>query len=121
MPPNAVAFTSHDAHWCLQQAQQIGEHCHQLIDQLLSQEVLVRLRAAQNVLHLSKRYGVSRLEAACERALKHQSVHYQTVKSILHGNFDQLPLIEPLAQPYVPSARFARDANALFGQGKIVH
>jgi transposase len=121
MPPNAVAFTSHDALWCLQQAKQIGPHCLQFIDQLLSEQVLVRLRAAQNVLRLSSRYSAVRLETACERALLHQSVHYQTVKSILRGNFDLLPMVEPSLEPYAPSARFVRDANALFGHTKVVH
>jgi hypothetical protein len=114
MPPNAQAFASQDAGWCLTQAQAVGPKCHEFVSVLLRDDILIRLRAAQNVLRLIKKYGPLRLEAACQRALLHQSVQYQTVKSILHGNYDQLPLITPNEQPYAQGARYARDAHSLF-------
>jgi transposase len=114
MPPNAQAFAQQDARWCLAQANSVGPHCGQFIQTLLGDQILVRLRAAQNVLRLKTKYGNARLEAACHRALLHQSMHYQTVKSILHGNFDQLPLIQAHEQPYAVGARYTRDAHSLF-------
>jgi hypothetical protein len=49
------------------------------------------LRAAQGVIRLAKRYGVQRLEAACERALRFDNARYRAVKTILEKGLDQLP------------------------------
>jgi hypothetical protein len=57
------------------------------------------------------------LEAACQRALAHASPAYRTVKSILIGGFDRLPLDAPARDStnvYGSNARFARDAATLF-------
>ena len=56
------------------------------------------------------------IEAACARALYHATVQYRSVKNILVGGHDTLPLPsagEP-ASPYASAARFARDAQSLF-------
>jgi transposase len=115
LPPEARAFLAHDRQWCLEQARRVGPACTQLIDLLLSDHILERLRAAQGILRLHESYGGSRLEAACARALAHGSPHYRTVKTILLGGFDRHPpndVISPTA--HVPTARFARDAQSLF-------
>lgn len=57
--------------WCLEQAAAIGVACAELIERLLANRVVERLRAAQGVLRLPRRHGASRLEAACARALVH--------------------------------------------------
>jgi transposase len=119
LPPNAAAFFSQDRRWCVAQAREVGPCCEDLITQLLTDQILERLRAAQHLLRLSGTYGKPRLEAACARALAHGSIFYGTVKSILRGNYDQLPLnahIDLTVQtPYASKARFARDATSLFG------
>jgi transposase len=119
LPPNAAAFFSQDRRWCVVQAADVGHSCEQLITQLLSDRILERLRAAQHILRLSSTYGKPRLEAACARALAHDSIFYGTVKSILRGNYDLLPLQShvdlPAQTPYASKARFARDAQSLFG------
>ena len=115
LPPHAQAFFAHDREWCVQQAQHVGASCAQLIERLLSDRIVERLRAAQGVLRLAERYGNARLEAACARALVHDSPFYRTVKTILAGGFDQQPLTPLSAQPYAGGARFVRDAEDLFG------
>jgi hypothetical protein len=117
LPPQAQAYFAHDRHWCLQQAAAVGPACAQLIDQLLTDRIVERLRAAQGVLRLAERYGNARLEAACARALAHDSPFYRTVKTILAGGFDQQPLLHvpASARAYGTSARFVRDAETLFG------
>ena len=57
-----------DPQWCLKQAKQVGLDCHRLIRRLFSHKVLDNLRAAQGVISLGKKYGSTRLEAACSRA-----------------------------------------------------
>lgn len=114
LPPDAVAFLTHDRRYCLERAAGVGPACHEFITRLLDDRILERLRTAQNVLRLDKPYGAARLEAACARALAHDSMSYRTVKSILAGGFDRLPAAHSCDQPYASTARFARDADDLF-------
>ena len=86
---------------------------------LLTDHIAERLRAAQGVISLGKRYGAARLEAACARALAHDSPHYRTVKTILSTGADQLPLDEPQTPKAYASARFARSAAQLFGTAEL--
>jgi transposase len=49
-------------------------------------------RSALGVLRLEKKYGASRLEAACARSLAIKSLSYRSVNSILQHGLDQQPL-----------------------------
>jgi transposase len=114
LPPAAQTFFAHDREWCLAQAGRIGPACAELVAWLLADRVVERLRAAQGVLQFAKRYPAARVEAACARALAHESPYYRTVKTILAGGHD---LHDPqvMAPPATPhSGRFARDAASLF-------
>lgn len=114
LPPEAQAFFAHDRAWCLAQAERIGPACTAFIGCLLADRVVERLRAAQGVLRLEKQYSCARLEAACARALAHESPFYRTVKTILAGGHD-LRGAEAIAPGVTPhSGRFARDAASLF-------
>jgi hypothetical protein len=113
LPPNARVFFERDRRWCATQAREIGPHCVELIERLLGDRVAERLRAAQGVLAL-RRHGRERLEAACQRALAHDSAHYRTVKTILAAGADQLPLAEVSTPPAYARARFTRSAADLF-------
>ena len=93
---------------------EIGDACAQLIGQLLSDRISERLRAAQGVLALKDQYGAARLEAACERAIAHDSPHYRTVKTILAGGHDLAPVSTITPEPYAGRARFARATASLF-------
>ena len=116
MPPEARAFFERDRQWCDRQAQAVGPRCVELVARLLTDHIAERLRAAQGVIALGKRYGAARLEAACARALAHGSPHYRTVKTILSTSADQLPLDEPQTPAAYASARFARSAAQLFAR-----
>jgi len=52
-------------------------------------------RACLGVLSLAKKYGKSRLEAACIRAEKIGGLHYKNIASILQTGLDKLPVEEP--------------------------
>ena len=60
------------------------------------------------------KYGAARLEAACERAIAHDSPHYRTVKTILAGGHDLAPVSTITPEPYAGRARFARATASLF-------
>jgi hypothetical protein len=114
LPADARAFFRHDRNWCHQQAKQIGAHCAEMIDWLLSERISERLRAAQSVIALAKRYGANRVDTACQRALAHGSPFYVTVKTMLATGAD----LSPIASADTPSAynstRFTRSAADLF-------
>jgi len=116
LPPEAQAFFAHDRAWCTEQALRIGPACAELIHTLLADRVIERLRAAQGVLRLAQRYGAERLEAACRRALVHESPYYRTVKTILASGFDrhESPEVALPAAAYIHQARFVRRARDLF-------
>ena len=114
LPPQAQAFFAHDREWLAIQGRLVGTACEQLIDRLLADRILERLRAAQGVISLGKTYGHARLEAACERALAHDSPYYRTVKSILVSGADKTPMAEPITPAAYAKPRFARDAASLF-------
>lgn len=73
-----------------------------------------RLRAAQAALAMNQRYGPARLEAACQRALAHDSLHYRTVETILSSGADRQPLLYPHTPVAHGRARFTRSAADLF-------
>lgn len=114
LPPDARAFLAHDRDWCLTRANAIGPACAELIDRLLADRIVERLRAAQNVLRLAKSYPAVRLEAACARALAHDSPFYRTVKTILAGGHDLQAVPSAIPDGNTHSGRFARDAASLF-------
>ena len=114
LPPNAQTFFAPDRDWCAAQAQTIGPACAELIRTLLADRIAERLRAAQAILALRKQFPPVRIEAACVRALAHESPFYRTVKTILAGGHDLRgdAVIDPRVGTH--SGRFARDAASLF-------
>ena len=112
--PHAQAFFAHDRQWCAEQAAHVGGSCLTLVERLLGDKILERLRAAQGVLGLRKTYGAQRLEAACARALAHDSPFYRTVKTILSTGADRQPLAQAPTPPgYASPTRFTRPAAEL--------
>jgi hypothetical protein len=112
LPPDAQAYFMRDPQWCLTQAKTIGPACLAVIESLFANRVLDHLRAAQGALQLAERFGASRLEAACARALTFGSPTYRTVKQILMEGLDrQADLIgsTELEAVYRGAGRFNRD------------
>ena len=116
LPPEAQAFFAKDRQWCATQAGEVGPSCRTLIERLLADNILERLRAAQGVLGLLKPYGAQRLEAACARALAHDSPHYRTVKTILatRADLQGMPGDSSTPHAYGGATRFTRPAAELF-------
>jgi len=120
LPPNAQAYLMRDPQWCIKQADVIGPFCRTLIDHLFSDRVLDNLRAAQGIVGFKTKYGKERLEAACKRALFYDNPRYQTVKTILVKDLDQLETppetSKQLSDVYTGNGTFCRDANTLLIQ-----
>lgn len=117
LPPEAQAYLRQTPAWCEEQAEEIGPACQALVEHLLADPVLERLRAVQGLIRLRKSYGASRLEAACRRALAFNTRQYRAVKTILNKGLDQVPLEqqegETLADVYTGGGRFSRELSDL--------
>jgi transposase len=118
LPPEHIAFKMRDPQWCLKQSEQIGDYCHALIERLFANGIVERLRAAQGVISLRKRYGDVRLNAACRRALAFENIGYGSVKTILEKGLDQVAdpagAFDELCETYTGKSRFCRDTRDLF-------
>jgi transposase len=92
-PPEKIAFHMRTPQWCRRQAAGIGPSCEYLIGELLADNALYRLRAAQGVIGLADKHDPGRLEAACAKATAAGDPSYRTVKGILAAGAerDQLP------------------------------
>jgi transposase len=92
-PPEKIAFHMRTPAWCRRKAAVIGPACEQLIGELLADNALYRLRAAQGVIGLADKHDPGRLEAACAKAIAAGDPSYRTVRGILAAGAerDQLP------------------------------
>ena len=78
-------------------AEQRGLHVRKLVKEILdaSRYPEQAFRACDGVIHLSGKFGHSRLNRACERALKFGAHSYRSVKNILEMGLDQIDEDEP--------------------------
>ena len=118
LPPDAQAYFLRDRHWCVAEAAKIGPACAELVDTLLADRIVERLRAAQGVIRLAERFTPAQLDAACRRALDHDSPFYRTVKTVLTCRAELLTTEAAdrtaASGTYLDRARFARSARTLF-------
>jgi transposase len=98
-----------------EEARAIGEATAQLIERMLAEKPVDRLRPAQGILNLLKRYTPARVEAACRRALFCNEASYRAVKSILSKGLETVPLPpEVLSEGPVPkTSAFARPIHEI--------
>jgi hypothetical protein len=74
--------------WCRHAAGEVGPACAQVIDSLMVDNALYRLRAAQGVLGLRTKYTQARLENACATAIAAGDPSYRTIKGLLAAGLD---------------------------------
>jgi transposase len=90
-PPEKIAFHMRTPTWCRRQALGIGPACVVVIEELLAENALFRLRAAQGVLGLADKHNPDRLEAACAKATAAGDPSYRTIKGILAAGTETAP------------------------------
>jgi hypothetical protein len=98
-----------------EEAQAIGPFTLQLVEIMLEDKPVDRLRGAMGVVSLVKRYTPARVEAACRRALAFNLLSYRCVRSILDKALESQPLPpEAATEGAVPkTAQFARSAREI--------
>jgi len=100
---------------CRAEAAQIGPATAQVVQQLLDERPLDRLRSVRKLLRLAQTYTPLRLEQACARALRFETVNYVSVKQILQNGLEAEET--PLAIPAPDWPRFARTSRELLAGG----
>lgn len=119
-PENMAEYLRRTPEYCRQLAARIGPSTQQVVQELLEDRPLDRLRSVQAILRLEQSVGAGRLEAACGRALFFGDGTYRRIKQILNAALDREPLPDPspdpaarlvAAHPYV----FARHSAEFFG------
>jgi transposase len=72
----------------IEKASLIGPSTKEVMESILSDNVIYGIRPAWGVLSLGRKYSPFRLEAACRRALDYEMPRYRNVKSILEKGLD---------------------------------
>jgi hypothetical protein len=95
-------------------AARLGKASSQVVDTLLGDRPLYRLRSVQAILRLEETVGAERLEAACARALYFGDPSYRRIKATLNAALDRDPL--PEKTPDAPDQKhiFARSGEEFF-------
>ena len=91
-PPDKLAGAMVTPVRVKEDARKIGEATAQLVEEMLGDKPVDRLRGAMGVVRLAKKYGAARLEAACRRALVFGQAAYRSVSSILRQGLENTPL-----------------------------
>lgn len=75
-------------------AKTMGPHVEAMVTTILNSRPHPEMgyRSCLGILRLEKRYGATRLDAACERALTVGARSYRHIDSILKNNLDRLPV-----------------------------
>jgi hypothetical protein len=115
-PAAKAAYLIRTPDYCRKLGARIGPATLGVVEQLLNDRPLDRLRSVQAILRLEESVGTKRLEAACARAAYFGDVRYRQIKNILNAAQDREPLPETLpAQPAL-SHLFARRGEEFFGR-----
>ncbi len=102
-PPEKIAFHMRTPTWCRHRAAEVGPACEAVIGELLAENALFRLRAAQGVLGLTDRHDPGRLEAACAKATAAGDPSYRTIKGILAAGTDTTATTRPTGDAGTPA------------------
>lgn len=118
-PPEKIAFHLRTPTWCRTTATGVGPACTRVIEELMVDNALFRLRAAQGILGLRDTYGADRLETACATALSAGDPSYRTIKGILklHTATTEHPQADGAGRPTARAAAvpaFLRGQDSLF-------
>ena len=113
-PEHKAAYLERTPTYCRQVAARVGEATQQVVETLLGDRPLYRLRSVQAILRLEQTVGAERLEAASARALHFGDPSYRRIKAILNAALDREPLPEPAPAIFVRPHVFARSGTEFF-------
>jgi transposase len=117
-PEHKAAYLEQTPTYCRRVAARLGVATSQVVESLLGDRPLYRLRSVQAILRLEESVGAERLEAACSRALHFGDPSYRRVKTILNAALDREPLPDQAPEVSEQKHRFARSGDEFFADGE---
>jgi transposase len=115
-PKEKTAYAMRNCHYYIQEAREMGRYCGKFTEELLSGDFpWSKLRQAQKLISLGKKYGNDRVESACHRAVAHSLFNVYRVETIIKEAISSLPLFNEDSSSgesaTAPPARFRREAQ----------
>jgi hypothetical protein len=104
--------------WCRKKAAGIGPAATKVIEAMLAENALHRLRSAQGVIGLADKHQPTRLEAACAKAIAAGDPSYRTIKGILAAGLEDLPADKPTGDG--GAAAFLHGPDQLFAGSNVI-
>jgi transposase len=117
-PEHKAAYLERTPAYCRQVAARVGAATREVVETLLGDRPLYRLRSVQAILRLEETVGAERLEAACARALHFGDPRYRRIKTILNAGLDREPLPDAIPAVCVQKHVFARSGAEFFSNGE---
>lgn len=98
----------------IEQASRIGPNCMKAVETIFAKvpHPEMAFRGCSGILRLGRQYPAARLEAACARALRTETVRYSTIANMLRNNLEQQPA--PAAPESSPVIRHANVRGASY-------
>ena len=115
-PPHKAEYLIKTPDYCRKAASRIGPATRQVVDHLLADRPLDRLRSVQAILRLEDSVGSQRLEDGCKRAVFYGDMRYRRIKDILNAALDRQPLPEPAVNSNQQAYAFARNTVEFFAR-----
>ncbi len=115
-PPEKSLYVTRPRQQCTYLASLVGPKCRELVEGLLSERPLDKLRSVHGILRLGEKHGNARLERACARAIHYGDPSYVRVKKILEAGLDREEVDSYLPQMSLPVYEHARSAEEFFGE-----
>lgn len=113
LPPDKAAFLMRTPAWCRREAARVGGGAAALVDALLQEGGLTRLREVQALLRLEATYGAERLERACALAATADG-RMKTVRNLLRDGREGVRAAEPTTA-VIPA--YLHGQERLFAEG----
>lgn len=114
-PAEKSIYVTHTREFCEKRSAEIGANCAIVVETLLSERPLDRLRGVQGIIRLADSYGRDRVEAACARALFYGDPRYRRIKDILSSGLDIESEGQAPVQRSLSFYEFARSTSEFFG------
>jgi len=115
-PKEKSAYAMRNCEYYIQKAREMGPYCAKFATSLLSGDFpWSKLRQAQKLIAMGKKYGRERVEKACHRAIGYSLSNVYRVEAIIKEDACSLSLFDEQSIPEHPCkalpGRFARQAN----------
>ena len=104
-PKEKSAYAMRNCEYYLQKAREIGSNCGKFAQELLSGDFpWSKLRQAQKLIALGKKYGNERVESACRRAVAFSLSNVYRVENIIKEAAASLPLFDEQSMHETPGS-----------------